>query len=98
MVILASNSHVTNDEDLADPAFEGHAGMFSEMRDTRGPGPRCQGVAPETATIDLTNGPVRYGFRYLDTIRNELTIADRHGLNRLTAKFREITTNSLNFG
>lgn len=42
---------LTSIEDLFDPAFEGHVGMFSEMRDTFGLVLLSQGVAPETATV-----------------------------------------------
>jgi spermidine/putrescine transport system substrate-binding protein len=39
-------------EDLFDPAFEGHVGMFKEMRDSFGLVLLSMGVEPEEATID----------------------------------------------
>jgi spermidine/putrescine transport system substrate-binding protein len=42
---------VTTFDDLLDPAFKGHVGMFSEMRDTMCMGLLSLGIKPENATV-----------------------------------------------
>ena len=42
---------ITTFDDLLDPAFKGHVGMFSEMRDTMCMAILSNGVQPENATI-----------------------------------------------
>jgi spermidine/putrescine transport system substrate-binding protein len=49
--ISLTGRELTSVEDLFDPAFEGHVGMFSEMRDTFGLVMLSQGVVPEEATV-----------------------------------------------
>lgn len=43
---------LTSMEDLWDPAFAGHVGMFTEMRDSFGFALLANGVAPEEATME----------------------------------------------
>lgn len=43
---------ITSLEDLFDPAFTGHVGMFSEMRDTIGFGLLRMGMEPSGATVE----------------------------------------------
>ncbi|MGH2740390.1 MAG: ABC transporter substrate-binding protein [Actinomycetota bacterium] len=43
---------ITSIEDLFDSAFEGHVGMFLEMRDTFGLALLSQGIVPDEATIE----------------------------------------------
>jgi spermidine/putrescine transport system substrate-binding protein len=73
---------LTSTEDLFDPAFEGHVGMFSEMRDTFGLILLSMGVDPLQASVDdvqraqerlleqKERGVVRgyYGNDYLDQL------------------------------
>ncbi|MBI4260512.1 MAG: spermidine/putrescine ABC transporter substrate-binding protein [Actinobacteria bacterium] len=73
---------LTSVEDLFDPAFAGHVGMFTEMRDTFGLVMLSQGVDPLQATVDDARnaqaklieqrdaGIVRsyYGNEYLDQL------------------------------
>lgn len=50
--ISLTGRELTSIEDLFDPAFEGHVGMFSEMRDTFGLILLSMGVTPTDATMD----------------------------------------------
>jgi spermidine/putrescine transport system substrate-binding protein len=43
---------ITTFDDLLDPKFKGHVGMFSEMRDTMCMALLSMGVKPENATVD----------------------------------------------
>jgi len=49
--ISLTGRELTSVEDLFDPAFEGHVGMFREMRDTFGLMLLAQGVTPQDATV-----------------------------------------------
>ncbi|HZD18668.1 MAG TPA: spermidine/putrescine ABC transporter substrate-binding protein [Actinomycetota bacterium] len=50
--VSLTGRELTSMEDLFDPAFEGHVGMFSEMRDTIGLILLSMGVVPTEAGID----------------------------------------------